>query len=158
MRAIFTRRFELRTGATPEEARRWIERRLILENPHRYAGEITAAGFRLRRPPVTARNPPPEVMGTVEGEPGGSRIRVEIPAPWLMTRFWLPLAALSLAVIWPLAIVERTRSGQGRFLVGAVIYTLVAGALLFALAWDTRQEARLARALLDGIADAGRAR
>lgn len=149
--ALFTHRFEVHTRSTPDEARRWLERRLAAENPDRYAGQVTATGFRLRRPAVTPRNPPPEVLGTIEAASGGTRVRVEIPPPWLMTHVWIPLAGLSLAVVWPLALLERARSGTGRVLVGAFIYTFVAAALVFALLWDTRNEARLARALLEGL-------
>jgi hypothetical protein len=155
MTALFTRRFEVRTRATPAEVRGWLERRLATANPDRYAGLVTESGFRLRRPPTNPRNLPPEVVGTIEAEPDGARVRVEIPPPWLMTRLWLPLAGASLAVVWPLAILERARSGTGRFLVGAIIYTLVAAALGFALDWETRREARLARALVRGLGEPG---
>jgi len=155
MTALFSRRFEVRTASTPEEVRRWLERRLATDNPGQYAGEVTVTGFRLRRPPMNPRNPPPEVIGTIEPARDGTRVRVEIPPPWLMAMVWIPLAGASLAVVWPLAILERARSGTGRFLVGAIIYTFVAAALVFALAWDTRREARFARELVAGLGTSG---
>jgi hypothetical protein len=155
MRALFTRRFEIRTRLTPEEARRWLERRLAAENPGRYSGELTLTGFRLRRPAMNPRSLPPEVLGTIGTDRDGTRIRVEIPPSRLMTTFWVPAAGLSLAVMWPLAIRELVRSGTHRFLVGAIIYTLVAVALVFALGWDTRREAGFARQLVDGLGTSG---
>lgn len=155
MRPLFTRRFEVRTGSTPEEVRRWLERRLAAKNPGKYSGEVAVAGFRLRRPSTTPRNAPPEVIGTIETGPGGTRVRVEIPPPWLMTVFWVPLAGVSLAVVWPLAILQLARSGSGRLLVGAMIYTVVAAAMVFAMGWDTRREARLARELLQELGMSG---
>lgn len=155
MRPLFTRRFEVRIGSTPEEVRRWLERRLVAKNPDKYSGEVTAAGFRLRRPPMNPKNVPPEVIGTIETDPGGTRVRVEIPPPWLLTAFWVPLARVSLAVVWPLAILQLARSGSTRLLVGAIIYTLVAAAMIFAVGWETRREARLARELLEGLGTSG---
>jgi hypothetical protein len=153
MSGLFARRFDVHTRRTPEEARRWLERRLATANPDRYAGEVTPTGFRLRRPAMNPRSLPPEVVGTIAADGAGTRVRVEIPPPWLMTTIWIPLAVVSVAVVWALALWERTRSGSGRVIVGGVIYTFVAVALVVALAWDTRHEAQLARQLLDSLGD-----